>query len=170
MCLHKGRCPMARTHKYPRGSGSAHNYLVHLPRQCTTACLSRSFDYSCVPQGKFQLLFDGKPLRTPARLPLAMPNRGLALAVAAEWQWQVLPSFWLILSRDLYPAYCNVIGTMARCMTEDAQVHGVPGQHEGPAIHDALHLLGSNCHRSGAAHDSCIRQSASTKQITSKST
>ncbi len=40
-------------------------------------------------QGGCMILFDGKALRTPARFPLILPNRALALAVAAEWQWQV---------------------------------------------------------------------------------
>jgi chaperone required for assembly of F1-ATPase len=31
---------------------------------------------------------DGKPLRTPARLPLVLPNLALADAIAAEWQAQ----------------------------------------------------------------------------------
>ncbi|EIE21711.1 ATP12-domain-containing protein, partial [Coccomyxa subellipsoidea C-169] len=38
--------------------------------------------------GGCMILFDGKALRTPARFPLILPNRALALAVAAEWQWQ----------------------------------------------------------------------------------
>jgi chaperone required for assembly of F1-ATPase len=36
----------------------------------------------------FQVLLDGKPVRTPARRPLALPARALAEAVAAEWQVQ----------------------------------------------------------------------------------
>jgi chaperone required for assembly of F1-ATPase len=36
----------------------------------------------------FVLTLDGKPMRTPARAPLALPNRALADAVAAEWQAQ----------------------------------------------------------------------------------
>src|SRR5487761_998464 len=31
---------------------------------------------------------DGKPIRTPAKLPLVMPNRALAAAIAAEWEAQ----------------------------------------------------------------------------------
>lgn len=36
----------------------------------------------------FTVLLDGKPLRTPARQPLAVPARGLAEAIAAEWETQ----------------------------------------------------------------------------------
>ncbi|QJE73181.1 ATPase [Aerophototrophica crusticola] len=39
------------------------------------------------PDG-WTVLLDGKPLRTPAKLPLAVPTRALAEAIAAEWQGQ----------------------------------------------------------------------------------
>src|SRR5262245_10392565 len=38
--------------------------------------------------GNFPVLLDGKAVRTPARLPLAAPERRLAEAIAAEWQAQ----------------------------------------------------------------------------------
>jgi len=39
-------------------------------------------------QGLHQVLLDGRQLKTPARHPLAVPSRALALAIAAEWRWQ----------------------------------------------------------------------------------
>ncbi|WP_420419586.1 ATP12 family chaperone protein [Pacificispira sp.] len=36
-------------------------------------------------EGGFSVLLDGKPVRTPAKAPLTLPNRALAEAVAAEW-------------------------------------------------------------------------------------
>ena len=36
--------------------------------------------------GSWAILLDGKPLRTPARHPLAVPTRALADAIAAEWK------------------------------------------------------------------------------------
>jgi chaperone required for assembly of F1-ATPase len=36
----------------------------------------------------FHILLDGKPVRTPARRPLAAPSRALAQALAAEWKAQ----------------------------------------------------------------------------------
>jgi chaperone required for assembly of F1-ATPase len=36
----------------------------------------------------FEVLLDGKPVRTPARRAMALPSRALAEAVAAEWQAQ----------------------------------------------------------------------------------
>jgi chaperone required for assembly of F1-ATPase len=36
----------------------------------------------------FELLLDGKPVRTPAKAPLAVPTRALAEAIAAEWEAQ----------------------------------------------------------------------------------
>jgi chaperone required for assembly of F1-ATPase len=36
----------------------------------------------------FRILLDGKPVRTPAKADLAVPARGLAEAIAAEWEAQ----------------------------------------------------------------------------------
>jgi chaperone required for assembly of F1-ATPase len=38
--------------------------------------------------GRFDVLLDGRPLRTPARHPLGTPTRALSEAVAAEWRAQ----------------------------------------------------------------------------------
>lgn len=38
--------------------------------------------------GGFALLLDGKPTRTPAKLPLVVPTRALAEMIAAEWAGQ----------------------------------------------------------------------------------
>jgi chaperone required for assembly of F1-ATPase len=38
--------------------------------------------------GGFAILLDGRPVRTPKKLPLAVPTRGLADAIAAEWAAQ----------------------------------------------------------------------------------
>jgi chaperone required for assembly of F1-ATPase len=38
--------------------------------------------------GPFRILLDGKPVHTPAKVPLVLPNRKAAEAVAAEWQAQ----------------------------------------------------------------------------------
>jgi chaperone required for assembly of F1-ATPase len=38
--------------------------------------------------GGLAILLDGKPVKTPARAPLAVPGEGLAEAIAAEWQAQ----------------------------------------------------------------------------------
>ncbi|XP_024359709.1 uncharacterized protein [Physcomitrium patens] len=34
------------------------------------------------------VMLDGRELKTPARKPLKVPNAALALAIAAEWEWQ----------------------------------------------------------------------------------
>jgi chaperone required for assembly of F1-ATPase len=39
-------------------------------------------------EGRYSVLLDGKPIRTPLGAPLAVPNRALAEAVAAEWRAQ----------------------------------------------------------------------------------
>lgn len=38
--------------------------------------------------GGWQVLLDGRPIRTPGKLPLVMPTRALAQAIAAEWDAQ----------------------------------------------------------------------------------
>lgn len=37
-------------------------------------------------QGGFAILLDGRPVKTPARAPLAVPTEGLAEAIAEEWE------------------------------------------------------------------------------------
>lgn len=39
-------------------------------------------------EGGFQVALDGKPLRTPARAPLVLPQRALIAGIAAEWDAQ----------------------------------------------------------------------------------
>ena len=39
-------------------------------------------------QGGYQVLLDHRLLKTPAKRPLTLPSRALALAVAAEWEQQ----------------------------------------------------------------------------------
>ncbi|KAK9840420.1 hypothetical protein WJX74_009658 [Apatococcus lobatus] len=36
----------------------------------------------------FEVTLDGKPLRSPARKDFILPTKSLALAIAAEWEWQ----------------------------------------------------------------------------------
>ena len=45
---------------------------------------------ACTAQGDgtYIVLLDGRTLRTPARNALSLPSLPLALAVAAEWEWQ----------------------------------------------------------------------------------
>jgi chaperone required for assembly of F1-ATPase len=39
-------------------------------------------------EGGFQILLDGRPVRTPAKMALAVPSRALAEAIAEEWRAQ----------------------------------------------------------------------------------
>jgi len=39
----------------------------------------------------YVVMLDDRELKTPARKPLKVPNAALALAIAAEWEWQVCP-------------------------------------------------------------------------------
>src|SRR5215831_14064956 len=51
---------------------------------------SRFYRSAAVAEGTagFDVLLDGRPVRTPARRPLAAPVRPLAEAIAAEWSAQ----------------------------------------------------------------------------------
>ena len=41
------------------------------------------------PQGEgWEVVLDGRPLRTPGKLPLILPTEALARAIAAEWDAQ----------------------------------------------------------------------------------
>ncbi len=40
----------------------------------------------------YQILLDTKPVRTPAKHLVVLPSLPSALAVAAEWEWQVRPA------------------------------------------------------------------------------
>ena len=42
-----------------------------------------------VTQEGFGITLDKHLLRTPSKNPLVLPSKALALAVAAEWRWQV---------------------------------------------------------------------------------
>ncbi|KAL4536618.1 hypothetical protein Ndes2437B_g06030 [Nannochloris sp. 'desiccata'] len=37
----------------------------------------------------YQIMLDNRVLKTPARHPLIVPTKALALAIAAEWEWQI---------------------------------------------------------------------------------
>ncbi|MEI6419760.1 MAG: ATP12 family protein [Sphingomonadales bacterium] len=51
--------------------------------------MKRFYSAATVGDGPpFPVLLDGRPVKTPARQPLAVPGAGLAVAVAEEWQAQ----------------------------------------------------------------------------------
>lgn len=52
-------------------------------------------DAAAAPGGGFQVLLDGRPVRTPAKAPMVLPTRRLAEAIAGEWRSQedeILPA------------------------------------------------------------------------------
>ncbi|KAL4426546.1 hypothetical protein ABPG77_008404 [Micractinium sp. CCAP 211/92] len=55
-----------------------------VPRFYKTVHVKEALD-----QGGYQVMLDHRVLRTPARHPLIVPSRALAMAIAAEWEWQV---------------------------------------------------------------------------------
>jgi chaperone required for assembly of F1-ATPase len=66
------------------------------------------------PAGGYQVLLDGKPVRTPRKLPLTVPTKRLAEAIADEWSAQterIDPSS-MPLSKLAITAIDGVAGTM----------------------------------------------------------
>jgi chaperone required for assembly of F1-ATPase len=59
-------------------------------RGARPALRRRFYDRAAVEDAgaEYRITLDGKPVRTPARRPLAAPTRALAHALAAEWQAQ----------------------------------------------------------------------------------
>ena len=83
--------------------------------------------------GGASLLLDGKPVRTPGKAPLILPNRALAEAVAEEWRRQ---------GTRIDP------GTMPLTRLANSVIDGVKGR-EAAVIGDILGYAGSDlvCYR-----------------------
>ncbi len=66
-------------------------------------------------QGGFQILLDGRPVRSPKKLPLNVPTRALADAIAAEWaaQTERIDPHSMPLSKLAITAIDGVSGNMA---------------------------------------------------------
>jgi hypothetical protein len=56
----------------------------YMPKALAHPCLTLH-----LLQSGYQILLDQRVLKTPAKRMLVLPTEGLALAVAAEWEWQV---------------------------------------------------------------------------------
>lgn len=86
-------------------------------------------------EGAYALLLDGRPARTPARRPLALPTRALGEAVAAEWAAQ---------GETIDP------GTMPLTRIANSAIDGVADQREA-VIDDLAKYAGSDlvCYRAG---------------------
>ena len=109
LCLLNTRPDAGRASSGVRGDGLVSRFYktvavvrapqVRPPRTASLACpasiarhahcrLTRCC-YLRRPQGDgWQLTLDGRTLRSPAKAPLVFPTHALALAVAAEWEWQ----------------------------------------------------------------------------------
>jgi len=77
-------------------------------------------------EGGFAILLDGKPVRTPRKLPLRVPTRALADAIAAEWAAQkerVDPGS-MPLSKLAITAIDGVAGHMADVAAEIVKFAG----------------------------------------------
>ena len=70
--------------------------------------------------GEYQVLLDGKPVKTPARRALAAPTRPLAEAIAAEWdaQKEVIDPVRMPLTR-LANVAIDAVGDAARLVTDE---------------------------------------------------
>jgi chaperone required for assembly of F1-ATPase len=56
-------------------------------------------------QAGYQLMLDAKPVKTPGKNDAVLPTLPLALAVAAEWEWQVLEGVGHAVLRDPCPLH-----------------------------------------------------------------
>jgi chaperone required for assembly of F1-ATPase len=100
---------------------------------------------------KFGLLLDGKPVRTPARAPLAVPNRALAEALAEEWRAQ---------GEEINPA------TMPKTRLVNTALDGVSREMDAVAAEIAK-FAGSDliCYRAGAPESLVEAQNAAWNEI-----
>ena len=85
------------------------------------------------PDGNFGVLLDGRAVRTPAKLPLTVPTRALAEAIAAEWSAQ---------TENIDPA------TMPLSKLAITAIDGV-AQHVSEVAEDIVRYAGSDllCYR-----------------------
>lgn len=74
----------------PFGDPAAGNPMEAARRGARPARIKRFYKQASAGEreGGFAILLDGKPARTPAKHPLALPSRALAEAVASEWAGQ----------------------------------------------------------------------------------
>jgi chaperone required for assembly of F1-ATPase len=97
-------------------------------------------------EGGFQILLDGKPVRTPLRRPLAAPSAPLAAAIAAEWEAQ---------AESIEPA------RMPLTRLANAVIDAVMGAEAAVAA-EVANYLGSDlvCYRADAPEGLVERQTA----------
>lgn len=97
-------------------------------------------------EGGFRVRLDGKPVKTPARRPLAAPTRALAEAIAAEWEAQ---------TEFVDPA------TMPLTRLANAIIDGVASA-PAPAAEEIAHYLGCDLlfYRAAAPEGLVARQAA----------
>ncbi|WP_191061916.1 ATP12 family chaperone protein [Geminicoccus harenae] len=93
---------------------------------------------------EWQVLLDGKPIRTPLRRTLALPTEALARAVAVEWEGQ---------DEELQPA------TMRVTRLATTSVDLMPERRQ-PAIRQVMDYLGTDmlCYRASDPRDLAQRQ------------
>jgi chaperone required for assembly of F1-ATPase len=111
--------------------------------------LPRRF-YKAVTLGKapegVRVLLDGKPIRTPAKRELALPTRGLAEAVAAEWQAQ---------GDHVYP------GSMPLTRLVNSAIDGIAGREDEVRADIAKYAASDLvCYRAEAPVELVARQAA----------
>lgn len=98
----------------PFGDPIAGNPMEAARRGARPALIKRFYKEVSVGEreGAFAILLDGKPARTPAKHPLALPSRALAEAVAAEWaaQGEHIDATTMPLTRLAHAAIDGVVG------------------------------------------------------------
>ncbi len=86
--------------------------------------------------GSFEIQLDGRPIKTPAGRPLAVPSRALAGAIAGEWNAQ---------GEEIVPA------TLPLTRLANSAIDGVAGR-EGEVVQDILNYAASDllCYRASS--------------------
>ncbi len=110
-------------------SGGSENRFANMLAELKSRPLPKRFYKEAAVAGEeapFAIALDGRPVKTPLKRPLAMPQRALAEAVAAEWQRQgehVDPAT-MPLTRLANTALDRVAGDEARIIAEIAEYVG----------------------------------------------
>ena len=113
---------------FPGSNGEPRNPRKAAQQAMRPAPPKRFFETAGIEErdGAFVLTLDGRPARTPARNPVAVPTRALGEALAAEWQAQeaVIDPAQMPLTRLVNSALDGVAGSMAEVADDIARYVG----------------------------------------------
>jgi chaperone required for assembly of F1-ATPase len=113
---------------FPGSDAEPRNPMKAAQQAMRPAPPKRFFETACIEErdGGFVLTLDGRPARTPARNPVAVPTRPLGEALAAEWQAQeaVIDPAAMPLTRVVNSAIDGVAPSMTEVAEDIAKYVG----------------------------------------------